>query len=136
MKLIVCVDDKFGMLFNKRRQSKDRALRKDLLELTKDSRLWMNAYSASQFENKADNIMIDEACLALAAADEYCFVENLDIVPYADRVSCVILYRWNRAYPSDDRFPTELFAGRWRLESAVDFIGTSHDLITREVYVL
>jgi len=33
MIVAVCVDDKFGMLFNKRRQSKDRELRKDLLSL-------------------------------------------------------------------------------------------------------
>lgn len=136
MKLIVCVDDKFGMLFGGRRQSKDCALRENMLELTQNSLLWMNAYTAAQFEDKADNIRIDEACLEKVGAEEYCFAENSDIVPYADRVRCVILYHWNRTYPSDSRFPIELFADRWHLESVTEFSGTSHETITREVYVL
>ena len=34
MVLIVCVDDHNGMMFNHRRQSQDRILRGDILELT------------------------------------------------------------------------------------------------------
>ena len=34
MILIVCVDDHNGMMFNHRRQSQDRILRGDILELT------------------------------------------------------------------------------------------------------
>ena len=34
MILIACVDDKFGMLFNRRRQSQDRMLRERVLRLT------------------------------------------------------------------------------------------------------
>ena len=33
MKLIVCLDDKNGMMFNKRRQSRDRVLIENVLEL-------------------------------------------------------------------------------------------------------
>ena len=45
MILIVCVDDHNGMMFNHRRQSQDRVLRADILELTDGKKLWMNAYS-------------------------------------------------------------------------------------------
>ena len=31
MKIIVCVDDNFGMLFNNRRQSKDQMLLEDMM---------------------------------------------------------------------------------------------------------
>ena len=34
MKIIVCVDNQNGMMFNHRRQSQDRVLRKRILELT------------------------------------------------------------------------------------------------------
>ena len=135
MKLIVCVDDNFGMLFNKRRQSKDSHLRADMLELTREGNLWMNAYSAAQFVD-ASALHIDEAFLDKAAMDDYCFVENADIAPYAESILCVIVYRWNRSYPSDQKFPAELFETRWQLESTVDFAGSSHETITREVYVL
>lgn len=49
MILIVCVDDHNGMMFNHRRQSQDRILRGDILELTEGKILWMDAYSKKQF---------------------------------------------------------------------------------------
>ena len=135
MKLIVCVDDNFGMLFNKRRQSKDSHLRADMLELTREGNLWMNAYSANQFED-ASALHVDEAFLDKAAMDDYCFVENTDMLPYADGISGVIVYRWNRAYPSDVKFPIDLFQDRWTLISSTEFAGSSHEKITREIYEL
>ena len=52
MIVMVCVDDKNGMMFNKRRQSQDRVLRQHMLELAGDKKLWMNAYSRKQFPKK------------------------------------------------------------------------------------
>ena len=55
---IVCVDDHNGMMFNHRRQSQDRVLRADILELTGGKKLWMNAYSRKQFaESDAEKIL-------------------------------------------------------------------------------
>ncbi len=45
MKIIVCIDDKNGMMFNHRRQSKDREVRRDMLSYIGHHRLWMNEYS-------------------------------------------------------------------------------------------
>ena len=42
MKLIICVDDNNGMMFNRRRQSKDREVRHDILAYTMPERIWMN----------------------------------------------------------------------------------------------
>ena len=50
MVLIICLDDDNGMMFNHRRQSQDRELRKHLMTLTSGKKLWMNHYSAKQFE--------------------------------------------------------------------------------------
>ena len=136
MKIVVCIDDKNGMLFNKRRQSKDRLLREDMLEFSQDRYLWMNEYSAAQFTESADHIRIDEEFLEKASDDEFCLVENSDIAPYADRTHGVIIYRWNRTYPSDVKFPAELFSDRWKLVNVYEFAGSSHELITREEYSL
>lgn len=136
MKIIVCLDDKNGMLFNRRRQSKDAAQRRHLLAYTAPHRLWMNAYSAAQFENMDERIAVDEAFLEKAADEDYCFVENADISAYADLVTEVIVYRWNREYPRDMIFPMERFSGKWQLVSREDFPGNSHKTITQEVYTL
>ena len=79
MILAVCVDDKLGMLFNKRRQSKDRELRKDLLSLT-DQTLWVNEYTAKQFtEDEQMWLNIREDYLDDIGEDDLCFVENLPV---------------------------------------------------------
>ena len=136
MKIIVCLDDSGGMLFGGRRQSKDSVLREDLIKLTKDHVLWMDAYSFNQFSEDAKNIRVDEDFLYQAGQEDFCFVERADISPYANRVNGVILYRWNRAYPADTHFPTELFSDKWHLLSSDEFAGSSHEIITREVYTL
>ena len=133
MILAVCVDDKLGMLFNKRRQSKDRELRKDLLSLT-DQTLWVNEYTAKQFtEDEKMWLNIQEDYLDDIDEDDLCFVENLPIADYESKITKLILYRWNRIYPSDVRFPFDL--SDWELESEYEFKGYSHDKITRCIYI-
>ena len=49
MILIACVDGRNGMAFNRRRQSRDRAVRADLLAEIGERPLWVNAATARQF---------------------------------------------------------------------------------------
>ena len=63
-------------------------------------------------------------------------VEDADILPAAHRVTQLAIYRWNRHYPSDRRFPIEVFRDRWQLISRREFPGKSHETITLEVYAL
>ena len=137
MKIIVCLDEHDGMLFNRRRQRKDSALRRHVLQMCAEGVLWMNRYSAAQFSEEdmgKDIIIVAENFLDKAGPNDYCFLENNDISAYADQVKQVIVYRWNRDYPRDMTFPTELFCRRWQQVSREEFPGTSHEKITREVY--
>ena len=99
MILIVCVDDSMGMMFSGRRQSQDRILRERILMMSSGKKLWMNMYSAGQFEQVyAPRINIDEEFLNNALPGEYCFVENAYFLLYADKIEKIVLYRWNRKY--------------------------------------
>ena len=49
MILIAVVDDRNGMMFNKRRQSKDSVLQERILMMAENGRLWMNTYTYRQF---------------------------------------------------------------------------------------
>ena len=64
MQVIVCVDDGMGMLFNHRRQSRDRVLIQRILEITKGKQIFMNTYSAELFEGN-ENICIDDDFLKM-----------------------------------------------------------------------
>lgn len=137
MILIAAVDDNNGMLFNKRRQSQDRALRERILSLSARSRLWVNHYTEKQFAQDGqvvNHLNADDSFMDKAANGEYCFVENTAAAPYEDRAEQIILFHWNRRYPADLFFDIDLAAGGWRLSSSEDFPGYSHEKITMEVY--
>lgn len=134
MKLIVCVDDKSGVLFNNRRVSFDKEVIKHILEMTAGSSLMCSRYSADLFPKGSVHIAED---LPERPSDLTCyFLEGQDPIPIADSVRELVLYRWNRVYPSDYQFPIEFFAKRMQRVSKGEFRGNSHDKITWEVYRL
>lgn len=130
MRIIVCVDDNYGMMFNRRRQSRDQVLTDDVVEMAAGKKLWMNAYSGQLFEGK--EVVLEEAFLDQAEEDEFCFVENASVKPYVNQIKEIILYKWNRKYPSDFRFDIDLSG--WKLVEVKEFAGSSHEKITREIY--
>lgn len=135
MILIACVDDKGGMAFNHRRQSQDRLLRSALMDLAGSRPVWMNAYSAGQFEPEyAGRLRVAEDCLDRAGPGELCFVETQATAALESRVEEVVLFRWNRRYPADTWFDLPGFPRNWHLIRQQDFPGHSHDTITQEVY--
>lgn len=131
MNIIICLDDKNGLQFNKRRQSRDRVLCDRILSITKDNVLWMNEYSAKIFPSAS--IKVNDDFLSLANDGDYCFAENSDFLNYIDKLEKVIVYRWNRVYPSDDKVDTN-FLNEKKMISSTDFKGSSHEKITEEIY--
>lgn len=133
MTVILCLDDKNGMMFGPRRQSQDSVLRDRILNDCIGKRLLMNGYSHKMFSQNTENYAVcDEDFLENARAEDICFVENKDILPYADKIERIIIYRWNKVYPATMffKFPK----GEWRLESTAEIGGSSHD-ITEQIYV-
>lgn len=135
MIVVICVDDKNGMMFHRRRQSQDRVMREDLLEECGENLLHMNKYSESLFKDNAkEGIVVSEDFLCAAGAGEFCFVEDVDVRDYREKIEAVILYKWNRRYPADIYFLIDLAESEWILERTEEFKGSSHERITKEVY--
>lgn len=131
MKVIVCLDDKLGMLFNKRRLSKDREVIKDIMDLVNGENLSMISYSYQMFaEVDYGNIVVDETFLL--NNNGYCFVETDSLIDYKDAIDEIIIYWWNRHYPSDLKFGIDL--KEYAKYESNEFIGYSHEKITREIY--
>ena len=127
MKVIVCIDDKNGMLFNNRRQSRDKILIENMLELCKGEQLYTNEYSSVLFPEKSVVV-----CESFENTENgYIFTENF--ITDEDKIQEIIVYKWNRVYPADTYFSIDLKI--WNLVETIDFEGSSHEKITRERYV-
>ena len=132
MRLIICVDARGGMSFNGRRVSRDRVVTEQIIA-SEGGCLRMADYSRSLFPADAD-LYAGEDFLENAAPEDRCFLEISDPAPWLHRAEEIILYRWNRSYPYDNRFPLEQLDSGWELAETLDFQGNSHEKITREVY--
>ena len=134
MTIIVCLDNNNGMLFNHRRQSRDANVIKDIKGTVGDSIVFANSYSEPLFAGAKVKLKIADDFLSAAENNDFCFVENTSGKIYEDWITKLIIYKWNRDYPSDFRFDID-YGKNFKLKSSVDFIETSHEKITKEVYV-
>ena len=118
------------MLFNNRRQSRDRIVRKNILEYINGAKLYMDEYSFKQFsEDKADNIVVCDNFSNVENSD-FCFVEKQHI--NTEQINKLIVYRWDKIYPADVSFGMNKI--KLNLTETLEFQGYSHEKIVREIY--
>lgn len=134
MKLFICLDDNNGMLFNNRRQSRDSKVCEDAISHMGNHTLFIHSFSKFLFADYAEKVSMDDNFLQKASSEDGCFVEHLDITPYLDSCNEVIVYKWNRDYPFDMQFTTNLSDQGFSLSGSSDFVGSSHDKITKEIW--
>lgn len=134
---IFCIDDRKGMMFNHRRQSRDSIVCDDILKGCKGRKLYMSAYSKAIFQEDSEvDILIaeDGSCLDTAEAEDFYFIEDAKMIGDESKIKKLILYHWNRRYPADTYFPLELSEEKWELAERTEFRGSSHEKITKEIY--
>ncbi len=132
MKLIICVDENNGMLFNQRRQSRDRELIKHIKNLVWGKKLWISSFSEKLFEDVCEYSLLDNEAFSSMGKEDFCFVENVSPKSLEEQVDEIILYNWNRNYPADTYF--DICLDNWQLVSENDITGSSHENITQRVY--
>lgn len=133
MRVILCLDDRNGMLFNHRRQSRDRVVIQDILESQAGKKLWIRPISTVLFQGMKHAFQVEEHLLEQAGHGDWCFVEDLALSPYKGKIESVTVYRWNRHYPADFYLDLDLKKG-WRLIAQTELKGYSHEKITKEIY--
>ncbi len=129
MNIAICIDDNMGMLFNSRRQSRDKVLIEDFVKTAGENKIYIKPFSKILFENI--NVLIVDSPLEIAEKEDFCFIEDENIIPFSQQIEELIIYRWNRKYPADFHF--EMPDG-FVLKETTEFKGNSHETITREVY--
>ena len=148
---IVCLDQEDGLLFNGRRQSRDRVVTEKILSMTEGKPLWMSAYSRRIFPEDAPVCVAEDLVGKVESAQEelereeaaqkepwqhpgeaaFCLIEeavNLE----NEMIDEWIVFRWKRVYPADVflKFPVD----DWEKELIETFAGYSHEEIDLERY--
>lgn len=134
MNIIVCLEDKNGMMFNKRRLSQDVAIREDIYKNMDGKSLIMNDYSYKMFskdEPKIDIIVRED--LPVCDSENLQFIEDKQLGNFESEIDKMIVYYWNRRYPSDLKFDIDFSNGKWEVVSEEEFEGNSHDKITKKI---
>lgn len=137
MKIIICLDDLGGMLFNNRRISRDIKVIEDILfQTVHNSRLFIQKKSEILFKDHINDsrIIVDDSMMDHAGEDDYCFIEFLPVTDFIASSDQTVVYRWNRTYPSDVRFDADQFLSQWTVVSEEEFRGKSHEKITKSIY--
>ena len=135
MRVIVCIDDRGGMLFNNRRNGRDKALLEDVRHDLEGGVLLISGFSEKLIEPSGIRFKVDEDFLTTAGDTDTCFVEGLALRPHLDRISELVIYNWNRRYPSDTRLDIDPAKDGFRMLTLTEFKGNAHERITKEVYV-
>lgn len=134
MKIIVCLDDGGGMTFNKRRQSRDRILLADIKAMTEGETLFASPFSEKLLSEQKIDAKIKKDPLKKADRNDFCFIEDIPVRPYLSEISEIIIYKWNRRYPTDMTFDILPLSDGFTLSSVAEFAGSSHEKITKEIY--
>ena len=118
MIVIVCLDDKNGMMFNHRRQSRDQAVTERIQKICKGKIVWMNSYSEKLYGSlEGAKAVVADDFLSLASGE---------------KIEKMIIFGWNRTYPADVYLDLDL--SHWERKGRDEFHGSSHERMTEEIY--
>jgi len=132
MTAVICVEDRGGVLFLGRRVSRDIEVIRDISRIC--SRILVTEYSRALFDGIEIDAVVCRSLFKEAKSTDTLFVENGEIRENLAKITRLIIYKWNRTYPSDVKLGFCPEDEGLKLTSTVDFPGKSHEKITREVY--
>ncbi len=131
--VILCLCDRGGMTFNKRRQSRDRLLIDDLCKNT-DGYIYIEEYSLPLFEGYEDRVKVISNLPTDVPEGEIMFTERVSPDGFLEDVSRLIIYRWGRKYPFDTSFIAVPEAVGFSKVLEYEFVGKAHEKITKGVF--
>ena len=131
--VIYATDERGGMIFNKRRVSRDKLVTKDIVD-TVCGKIYISEYSRILFEEYPDRVTVCANPLLDAPDGAVCFVEFPPIVPYIKDISRITVYNWNRRYPFELCIDISPIQCGFRSVSVCEFVGNAHEKITKEIF--
>ena len=135
MTVFICLDERGGMMFNKRRQSRDIRVIEDVIRCAEDGVLYVSDYSEALFEDSTASVISVPEPLEVASDSAYVFCEGTPLADYIGKIDKIIIYNWCEVYPSDMKLDINPKECGFKLKSRREFVGKSHKKVTREDYI-
>lgn len=120
------------MIFNKRRQSKDKNVIADIIKTIEDKKIYVSEYSKPLFPANTTQ-PLTSSTIFYNTDNTYIFAEDILPENILSRTDNLIIYRWNTDYPYDIQFNYDL--SQFKLTASIELIGNSHKTITKEIYI-
>ncbi len=133
MTVIFCLDDNRGMLFNDRRLSRDAMVFEDIKTYLKGS-LLISEFSEKLVATSGLNYEVFKNFVTKPDFESFYFIENISIKEHLDEIDRIVVYWWNRKYPSDTKLDFDPLNCGYKSTSVYEFVGKSHEKITREIF--
>ena len=134
MKLIVCTDNRGGMMFFNRRSARDRYAIDDIIRDAAEKRILIAPYSEKLFKEQGGEYTILPDPLGAAEADDFVFIEDRSARPYLKKIDSITVYSWDLPYPFDQSFDIDPLTEGFELSEVTEFKGHAHDLVKKSVY--
>ena len=124
------------MMFNNRRQTKDRIVIQKIKDITKNNFLHLSKYSRHLFQG--DDNLIEFGTrwyygkIIKGEENDYFFIEDSRPKDYECIIHRIILFCWNKTYPADSFFDIDL--NNYEQKEEIEFEGYSHEKISMKIY--
>ena len=134
MRLIVCTDNRGGMMFFGKRPARDRYAIDDIIKDAGGKRILIAPYSEKLFAEQGGAYTISQDPLADANENDIVFVEDRSARPYLEKIDSITVYSWDLSYPFDKKFDIDPIAEGFELLEKREFPGHAHDSVKKTVY--
>ena len=145
MTIIACIDLRFGLSMNGRRQTRDGVVIHDIIAETENPEVGLTVtestarYIMSYLNPVTTNVPLNivTEIKPNQPEDSTVFIETAPIklvhklISHADRI---VLYIWDKTYVHTDYFPDMQKNAAWSLSHVQYFKGDSHEELTKQVY--
>lgn len=136
MKVILCIDDQGGVRFAGHRLTQDRLQRQDVIKRYRSAGFCMKKETASLYGlEESEKIHYVHDWNEARSYEGWWICEDVAFLRWIDQLEELVLYRWNRRYPSDERFQMSMVLPLWRCVDQYRLEGSSHAEISVEHYV-
>lgn len=133
MTVIFLLDDNKGMLFNHRRLSRDEKILEDIAA-SLNGNLFINKFSEKLISSAGIRYTLFDHFPVEGKDEADYFIENFSVKEHLNEIDRIIVYWWNRKYPSDYQLDFEPTQNGFKSVSLFEFTGKSHEKITKEIF--